>query len=468
MAPEDNIDSQEKMGWKTGKQQYPPPVGIPEYVKRALPPRPDSASSSIYSFPNDSPRGLSISKCLHKGNHIDSSSEGILDGAGFAEVNSPQLTTSPSPYSHNTPEIAAPQPRYPARMILETTETDNTVVSPVSNPLTGNNSLRQYEVSPVSPYESSSLHSECSSRESPYSSSVEEIYIGQQPFLYDNQPIMYPSSDLLPTPGMDAANLSHQFQHQQTNLRYSDPGSPISGTVIHPPTSFPSDPNLRYSRDLGDNQRRPLTDNTKPSSYAVLGNDPSNVSKIPFETVASPKVVFAGSMDGFSARPRANSKRTAPAPPPLKLSERPIADYYVKTPFPGMEPMHIESMQEQISSVSPQKKPIEATDQKGKEEHNTITRKLNRVSTLPALVFPKSLRQNGSGGKEREKSKDKETEKGAPGLKVKSILSRAKSLRIGRGLGLGMGSDETRKEKRREEKRREEMKKQIRIGDPQL
>ncbi|KAI1482663.1 hypothetical protein F4774DRAFT_428960 [Daldinia eschscholtzii] len=465
MVPSDSTDNQgddndqEKMERKLGtSRQYSPPVGIPEYVKKALPPRPDSGSSSIYSSPNEGPQRLPGQNDKRQ----DVSPTSVLHSARLTMVQPLQLIASSSPRSEKRPDIAAPQPRHPARMILETSEADDMVISPVSNPLSVNTNLQQYEVSPISPNESEcSLHSAISSTASPSSSSAEEIYLSRRPFVYEEHPIIYSSVDLLSTPEILAPNHKHQFQYQQINLRYSDPGSPINGAVVHPPTSFPSDPNLRLSRHLdGDNQRHTPAISTNPPLQTTNSenNDPDNASSTPVGSVVSPKVAFAGTIDGFSTRPRADSKRTAPAPPPLKLSERPLADHYVKTPFPGAtEPAQrqetlgsstLRQQNQQQSSVAEQKTP---------EEQNSIARKRNRLSTLPALVFPKSLRHNGG-----EKDKDKEKEKDGGKVK-KSFLSRAKSLRIGRGLGLGMGigSEEARKEKRREE-----MKRQIRIGEP--
>ncbi|KAK6948350.1 hypothetical protein Daesc_010116 [Daldinia eschscholtzii] len=434
-------------------RQYSPPVGIPEYVKKALPPRPDSGSSSIYSSPNESSQ-LPVQNDKRQ----DVSPTSVLNEARLTMVQPLQLIASSSPRSEKRPDIAAPQPRHPARMILETSEADDMIISPVSNPLSVNTNLQQYEVSPISPNESAcSLHSAISSTASPNSSSAEEIYLSRRPFVYEEHPIVYPSVDLLSTPEILAPSQKHQFQYQQINLRYSDPGSPINGAVIHPPTSFPSDPNLRLSRHLDDdNQRHTPAMNTNPPLQPADSEDNNvdDASSTPVESVVSPKVAFAGTIDGFSTRPRANSKRTAPVPPPLKLSERPFADQYVKTPFPGAaEPAQRQETSGPSTSRQQNQQQSGGAEHKTQEEQNSIARKRNRMSTLPALVFPKSLRHNGG-----EKDKDKERDGG----KVKkSLLSRAKSLRIGRGLGLGIGSEEARKEKRREE-----MKRQIRIGEP--
>ena len=96
------------------------------------------------------------------------------------------------------------------------------------------------------------------------------------------------------------------------------------------------------------------------------------------------------------------------------------------------------------------------------------------MSTLPGFVFGRSSRQNtfpgaSSGGSASkaplgaQKDGTARHEKGVSASvpKVKSFLSRAKSLRLGRGLGLGTGGEEARKETRmrttgrRGEKKRE-------------
>ncbi|KAI0117402.1 hypothetical protein F4814DRAFT_459496 [Daldinia grandis] len=452
---QDNDTDQGEMDWNIGKHQhYSPPTDVPEYVKRALPPRPNPGSSSIYSSSIESARRQSIPKDQHERGRPDFNPD-VFDEAGLAVVQPLQLMASSSPSLRGGPEIVAPQPRYPARMILETNEPDGIVISPVSGSLAGNKNLQQYEVSPISPNESAcSLHSGLSSSASHNSSSAEEIYLSRQPFLYEKHPIVYQSADLFPTPETDTLTQRHRFQYQQINLRYSDPGSPISGTVIHPPTSFPSDPNLRLSHHLDEeNHEYSPTINIKPLSPADLADrdNLSSQSQTPTGTTASPKVVFAGTANGFSTRSRANSKRTAHAPPPLKLSERPLVDSYVKTPFPGAEPVQ---RQDSPGSARQEQSPAE---HKAKEEQISTVRKRNRVSTLPGFVFAKSSRQSDGEGRGKEKT--------SPGQTVKGILSRAKSLRIvrglGLGLGLGIGSEEARKEKRREE-----MKRQIRIGGP--
>ncbi|KAI1390202.1 uncharacterized protein F4822DRAFT_428544 [Hypoxylon trugodes] len=397
----DNDKNQLEMEWKAGKrQQFPPPEALPAYVNRALPPRPNdsnSPSSSDSPEKNTQPQTASNPELLvsqHEDGRQNPDTTGMLNDAGLAMVQPLQLTTSSVPQfrqkQQRPPTIASPQPRYPAFMVLEVDERDEDIVSPVSAPLSGNNTHQQHEVSPISPVESErSIHSKVSdldnaSSESPDSPSIKDGSNSSRSGSRENQTEQSPSDQAI-TP---LWYLEHQIQ--QINLRYSDPGSPISGAVVHPPSSFPSDPNLRRLRDSVASHSRSHS-NSGSSTYSVYSpTSPKNNISLPLPLhnqflyqphsalrtppqlpppsraasgrkrdsgvklaspvtgsgASPPKVAFAGAgagigakTDGFSVtRARANSsKRTAPPPPPLKLSERPLVDKYVKTPFPGLE-----------------------------------------------------------------------------------------------------------------------------------
>ncbi|XXG93932.1 hypothetical protein Hte_000182 [Hypoxylon texense] len=375
-----NDDSiQGEMASKLGKyQRYPPPQALPDYLNRALPlpPRPssNSSASSLYDSPGESTQGTAKQ---------------------IVQSPQPALTAAP-PQSQ---EIVAPQPRYPASKVLEV---KNYVVSPVSASLpssNSNNNQQHDEVSPVSPGGSErSLHSRISESSqqpsSPSSSSSASAHHGNsasslQRTKSDRRRAVYRGyrTTHSAAPGDPGATSprSPRYQVHQINDRYSDPGSPISGAVIHPPTSFPSDPSLRSSRQLNEAKLLLLREqeeqeeqqhqipaaaaaaaasNGHSSSHRSNGGDgnpeiisspsTSHAANAKLATVPSSagsggsggsqqKVTFASlqrSDSGFAARPRAGtnnsgSRRTGkPPPPPLKLSERAIVDTYVKTPFP--------------------------------------------------------------------------------------------------------------------------------------
>ncbi|KAI1374083.1 hypothetical protein F4677DRAFT_179417 [Hypoxylon crocopeplum] len=463
------------IGWRVGGgQRYPPPEALPDYVNRALPRRPNSNVSSIYDSLDEDiqlqpTHQHQLTESQYQDGDLNISPAGVLDEAGFAIVQPP---TAPLPQLQQ-PDIAAPQPIYPANKFLDTGAHEDFVVSPVSGPLSGSNSHQQYEVSPISPGGSQrSLHSTVSEsvRTSRMSSStVGDIDLNKtlrRHGLYMKFHTARSSGDL---PSSQPQSPHHHQMLQQINLRYSDPGSPISGAVIHPPTSFPSDPDLRsprHSRDPHEQQAVPNA-GREPLSREEGGRAASGVSPL--------KVSFAGARSsGFSTRPRANSsRRTAPAPPPLKLSERLLVEKYVKTPFPVLEEVESPRPSEQREEGSVLGEEDEAATvpdtattsaATAAAAASSVAKKRNRVSSIPGFGLLKraaSFHSGGGRGQEAEAAGKqaevvrRHTEKASTVPRVRSILSRAKL-----GLGIGTGSEEARKERRREE-----MKRQIRVGE---
>lgn len=593
---ENNVNSQETLGWNS-YQQYPPPEALPEYINRALPRRPNSSSSSVYDSPDgETPRQpapffQASTSQYHDDDPSSPGPAGILDEAGLALVQPLQqqqsiagISPSQPPLRQGRPsesEIAAPQPRHPTHIILGgSRDSGDYVVSPVSAPLPGtnnnNNNIQPYEVSPISPGDSQrSLHSATVS-----------------PSIRDTGSVASRHSSLLPITTAGGANLSQQpgrihvplsiyadsqssrsllaardgglhgssgslygsRQQEENQIRHhSDPGSPITGAVIRPPTSFPSDPNLRSptrrstmvhmepflvsplaqqpqmqlplrsarrspnSRDKGSDDddayaepRRRSRSPSAPIAGTSTSGDTNSIASSGGSGMLLPfKVSFASNdnnpqqrIEGFSARPR-----TAPAPPPLKLSERPLADTYVKTPFPLLLTSTFSEGEDEGGRQVLRKKQKEGEGGKGKgkgkegenpsrsnsgKSNSKEVKKRNRVSSLPGFGFARSLsfRQRGSEGIGSDavgsssgsgaaggsgsadiaptttttgaKDKDKGSRKTSPVPRVRNFLAKAKRLGLGRGLGIGTTGEEARKERRREE-----IKRQIRVGEPQ-
>ncbi|KAI2464068.1 hypothetical protein F4781DRAFT_91319 [Annulohypoxylon bovei var. microspora] len=474
LAGQGNGSKPRRTGSIVGKKQYPPPNALPDYVNRALPPRPDSNTSSTYDPLDDGTKRppipkplLPLSRLQH--DSLNPSPAGILNEAGLALVHPPPpqlITSAPQQFQpqKKSLEIAAPQPRYPAPIILDTQDHD-LIISPVSAPLSGDiNAHQSYEVSPLSP--SQSQHSfrsgtisstdlgSGSKRMSSPTAGDEGLALspgipGRMNLVYTHTGThtAHSSGDLA------AARLaSPHSQVQQIDGRYSDPGSPISGAVIHPPTSFPSDPDLRDSRHV--DVRNPLAPTpipiplsifppifTRESQIPPRPKSPSPFSQREEDEVTSNasgdlakttsgsgtmRVAFAGPgaarTEGFR-RARASSKRSAAPPPPLKLSERPtIADAYVKTPFPGAAAPPPPALQRGLSHPTHRTARL-ASEDKDKEAGLGMIKRLNRVSSLPGFGFARSLRRNSSLGggegapallkeREKEKEKDKERERG--------------------------------------------------------
>ncbi|KAI1409807.1 hypothetical protein F5Y13DRAFT_203203 [Hypoxylon sp. FL1857] len=474
---EDNSGGQRGTGLTPGGyQQFPPPEALPEYVNRALPPRPtDSSSSSSYDYPD---KGTQQQPTLNYqslvGQHSDIPAL-VFNEAGPSMAQPPEVVVPSAPELREQQlEIASPQPRYPARMILETRVREHDIVSPVSAPLTGNNIHQQHQVSPLSPSESEcSLHSMISEYTNRHSSSEKEepdlSNVEGRHFVYDGKHTAHSSGDLA------AARLvSPHSQVQQINHRYSDPGSPISGAVIHPPSP---DPGLGSSRHVDENtpEHQAPPSPVSPPFESLENNSITSGSKLTATTSAGssgfPKVSFAGvKSEGFLKRSKTTGKRTGQPPPPLKLSERPLADTYVKTPFPTLA---VPPLQRGYSSPHPRSSQQKKGAAEDKDDQTSIKmlKKRNRVSSLPGLGFARSLRIGHfqSGGNETQAAASLQGEgtttaregRASPVPKVKSFLSKAKQ-GLGHGLGIGIGSSE----EARKEKRRAEMKKQVRLGEP--
>ncbi|KAI5861806.1 hypothetical protein GGS23DRAFT_611404 [Durotheca rogersii] len=151
---------------------------------------------------------------------------------------------------------------------------------------------------------------------------------------------------------------------------------------------------------------------------------------------------------GFAARPRASSgaRRTAPAPPPLKLRERPLADQYVKTPFPRAGPG---SSARSSSSVESGDSGVLGVG--GAPTPSPLRAPARATSPPPDPGLGRAASPAPSGA----------------GPKVKSMLSRAKTglgLGLGRGLGMGMGIVGGTAAAGAHERKRAEIKRQIRVA----
>ncbi|KAI1097649.1 hypothetical protein F4804DRAFT_327016 [Jackrogersella minutella] len=465
--------------WGPGQhQKFPPPAALPSYVNRALPlpPRPDSNTSSAYNTPDEGIPQLPIPKpqlpeiSQEQDDDANSGSGGVFDEDGPALVQPLQLAPTSVPQPQQQPlEIATPQPRYPAHIVLNTQNSD--IISPVSAPMSGNatTSQQQYQVSPLSPGASErSFHSAVSESEHA-ANSIRNSASDAKPTIYapyGGIHTAHSSGDLA------AARLASPHQQvEQINLRYSDPGSPISGAVIHPPTAFPSDPNLRLLVDVPVSKFAAGAPPRPKAPEALFGSPEDSPTGIKLTTTTSAgsagtaKISFAGPKSEGFTRSRANSKKTVP--PPLKLSERPLAEPYVKTPFPAAAAA-VPPLQRGHSSPHP---PVSRPMQLLKSgEDGGARKRLNRVSSVPGFSFARALRRGSSQSGEETAQQQQQGEMGGAGFggdegkaspvpRMKGILARAKQLSLGHGLGLGEA---------RKERRRAEMKKQIRIGEPQV
>ncbi|KAJ8126209.1 hypothetical protein O1611_g7429 [Lasiodiplodia mahajangana] len=138
-----------------------------------------------------------------------------------------------------------------------------------------------------------------------------------------------------------------------------------------------------------------------------------------------------------SYRPGASQR---PVPPPLNLEQQqlllpPVHEGYVKTPFPP----RADSASSQRSAFKPDDQSVEQQQQKqrsGLGGFGTPRRSSTLNSPRPPPGFTEVFSQIDSQGVV------------SPVPRVKNILSKARQ-------GLGIGSDESRKERRREEFKRQ-------------
>ncbi|KAI0600855.1 hypothetical protein F4775DRAFT_543765 [Biscogniauxia sp. FL1348] len=381
-------------GWEPARfQQF--------YATRALPvpPRPQSSSSSVYDA-EDGPRRqptpksrLVISPCRDD-DSTDSSYPGPFDEAAYEMIKQPEIA-SPRPI----------QPNHPG--LFNVREHDECGISPVTPPTTGNTLWTAETVSPLS--------EAASELEQMLNTSHELWGRGSTMSQTDRR-----HSELGKSPRMvdPMADSLHPLV-QKLNLRHSDPGSP------------------RETRGFGESKPGPSVGGAVSSNAvsSIGTQERTQVSHKPPTTsseASTHQVSFAGPrVDTFSNRSQPTARSVRVAPPPLKLGQRPLAEDYVKTPFPP------------LTVVEPAQKSTHANDE---------PKKRNRLSSLGSI---RRAHRIGSSPKNDTKAGPATQEtrpldvfaRASPVPKVKNILSRAKQ-------GLGISSDEEKKERRKEDIKR--------------
>ncbi|RYP24744.1 hypothetical protein DL765_000290 [Monosporascus sp. GIB2] len=340
-------------------------------------------------------------------------------------------------------EIISLQPHSPGHKVLRLKTRGGSEVSPMLTPPSGKDTHHQYNVSPLSP--DGSLHSfntaaselDRSSYISKASGSEETPLDGSERRQSSQASRPPRQSSLGFQPLAVQADQPHP-RLQRINLRYSDPGSPLDGTMDprypgepSPDVGRPASPRQEHS--AGVHSAAQESQMTRQSHYGSVGQNATEQEVVARER----KVMFASAkVDSFSNRTTIAAQRHAP--PPLKLCERPLAETYVKTPFPPRT----------NSGFS---------DKSVFEEDDVNTKQNRRMSSLSG--FAKSLRPTSShkgeasGSAKGEVHKTGEHSRASPMPTVKDILSKAKS-------GLKIGSHES-----KNEKRRVNLKRQIRVGN---
>ncbi|KAI5923358.1 hypothetical protein F4810DRAFT_710786 [Camillea tinctor] len=391
-------DSGRTNGWEPARhQQY--------YASRALPipPRPQSSSSSIYE-PEDGPRrqptpkGRLVISPYHDGIR-DSSYLGPFDEDAYQMIKQ-QEVVSPQPI----------QPDYPGLFNVE--EHDEFGISPVTPPAIANTLWTAATVSPLSEATSELEQMLSTSHELWGRGSPTSIQVDRRHSEFGHSPRMADPLDSL-----------NPFV-QKLNLRHSDPGSPKEARGFG--ESGPG-PSIDYA----------TTSNAVSSSVGTQGGEQaSHEGPAASSNGRNHEVLFTTPrIDTFSKRTqeKARPNRIVP-PPPLKLSERPIVGNYIKTPFPP------------LTEADTSQKSVHA-----KDEAN-VNKKQNRISSFGSVRGPRRM---GTWPKNEAKASATTQEsrpldmftRASPVPKVKNMLSRAKQ-------GLGIISDEEKKERRNEDIKR--------------
>ncbi|KAI3322239.1 hypothetical protein HD806DRAFT_501471 [Xylariaceae sp. AK1471] len=439
-----------EQGWAPTRRQqhYPPPQAVNQYASRALPappslapPRPQSSSSSIYDSEEapsrqPTPQHLLIVSQAKDGRK-STTFGGAIDEAAFAMVRPPQIKIPHRSQSYGHLDVVSPQPQHPDSKLISMWADGDDLVSPINTPGTAN--WKNYVVSPLSESSESGTTSE------PDRAFFMESDSWAEDSTSDQAERRYSLSWAQKNnQSGDAAipGASH-IQVPKMNLRYSDPGSPLiygldsSGFGEPGPDVGPDvGPSRRFDNASG--RQTPLTEAYTQSMYSVDRRNRPQDKKLFIEdtnvSFAVPKI------DTFSSNSPAASHRPAPSPP-LNLSERPVQEEYIRTPFPLRTISDLSQkgvFETNEPSVKQQKR------RSGLANFGTSLRSSVEKSKKSPPGFTEILSQLDHQGQGRV----------SPVPKVKNILSKAKQ-----GLGIGL-SDESKKEKRREE-----LKRQIRMGN---
>ncbi|KAI0404292.1 hypothetical protein F4802DRAFT_249193 [Xylaria palmicola] len=402
-----------------GHQHYPPPRDVRHYATRALPllptpepTRPQSTASSIHY----SEEGHSRQHTSHRiliGNQIGNEDRSTvfsteIDEHASAMIRPQYITIPDKSKSYDPPPLVSPQPQRPDSKLLRLWANGDELVSPLDALETPN--WMNYVVSPLSDEPERRTSSETGRASMEYESWFDDASSDEEEEAAASS-YRAPKSIRL----VDAFPDVPRTQLRKTNNRYSDPGSPPSPRLSHgfgesgPDTGGLDNvsgrqtvqPHISYSYN---GQGRPSDRNTPVGK----SNIPSAVSK-------------------FSTFP---SNR--PVPPPLQLTGQSIQDHQVKSPLllrSNSVSSHRSLFRTDKSSARLQKR------RSGLGGVNLPTRPSTQNSLrAPPPGFIEIISQLDYHGSVSSSPR------------IKGMLSKAKQ-------GLGIGSEDLKREKRREESR---------------
>ncbi|KAI0868605.1 hypothetical protein GGS24DRAFT_205341 [Hypoxylon argillaceum] len=416
------------------RQYYPPPRDVTKYASRALPQLPtlatpeiQSSSSSIYEPREDHERQHTPSHVLYTNKASDSPKSttlgGGIDGPVMAMVRPPQIRIPNRLPSHDHGHVVSPQPQRLDSKLISMWANGDELVSPLDTP--GTASWKTHIVSPLS--DSSGTGQASVHCESWYDdTSSDEGEEEEQPDS-SNQTQKNQFAD-------DAFSRVSRSQMEKTGLPYSEPATPLrlslDGGLGSP------GPDVGCLQDFNDLSLC-RTDQPQRQTRSTDGTDELDGPQDNDESMGELKISFVvPEIATFSSNRPGASQR--PVPPPLNLNRQPpppVREGYVKSPFPpgaGSASAQRAAFKTDEPTVHPQ--------QKGRSGLGGLAT-LRRSSTL------NSPRQPPPGFTEMLSQLDRQ---GAisPVPRVKNILSKARQ-------GLGISSEESKKEKRREEFKRQ-------------
>ncbi|RYC61526.1 hypothetical protein CHU98_g4691 [Xylaria longipes] len=307
---------------------YPPPRDVDQYISRALPlppTRPQSYSSSIYD-PEESHSRQYILPHLLSTNGLSngyrcSTYGGGIDEDALAMAELPEIMIPEDSGSYEHPPLISPRPQRPDSKLLSMWTNGDELVSPIETP--GEASWVNYVVSPLSEGSGRWASSEAGRTPVEYESWFDDTSSdeedGPDSSAWTRNENQFPE---------DIFSRALQTQLPNTNLRYSDPGSPLSPGLY---SDF-GEP----GPDVGGYYNVSGRQTTQPQMYALstYSGDEQNHNRDSDASIGETKATFAAHKIGtFSSnRPRASQLRV---PPPLQIGEQSITqENYVKTPFP--------------------------------------------------------------------------------------------------------------------------------------
>ncbi|KAF2968259.1 hypothetical protein GQX73_g5319 [Xylaria multiplex] len=379
----------------TCRQYYPPPPNINEYVSRTLPqlprPRPPSSPSSLYGHEEDYANLRTPRYLLTANNMTDSrrgtAFAGAIDENALDMVRPPQIIIPSHPRADDHPDVVSPQPQRPDSKLLSMWANGDELVSPIDTP--GTASWKSHVVSPLS----------------------EDSEAGQASWFDDTSS----DEDERPDPSNET-----QKKDLFTNHRYSDPGSPSNSGFDMRGFGEPG-PDVggfqRFGIASGRQTVQPqMYYSSNEQGHCQDSNADMGESKISFSV---PKI------DAFSSdRPGAGQR---PVPPPLRLGQESVQEDYVKTPFPPRP----DSVSSERNAPRPdEQSPKQQKRRSGLGSFDSLRRSSTQNIRKAPPGFTEILSQLDNHG-------------------VVSTTPRSRGLLSKAKHGLGIGSDESKREKAR-------------------